>query len=73
MSNTLSKMAPEKAVEILEGQDDQYVVDFFRATEEDAKKNKKTSLVPTWLGLMSTEKAVAVQRKMIEKPSSDTN
>jgi|GEM_PF-5758963 len=71
ISDTLSKMAPEKAAEILEGQDDQYIIDLFRVTDEEAQKNSSNSLVPTWLGLMSTEKAIDIQRKMLLKPKAE--
>ncbi|HET6451175.1 MAG TPA: flagellar protein FlbB, partial [Spirochaetia bacterium] len=60
----LTSMTPQKAVDILGKQDDQYVIDTFRTVEAQAKKSGTDSLVPIWLSLMPPDRAATLQRKM---------
>ena len=57
-------MPPASAVKILLEMEDQYVIDLFRVTEEQARRSGEVSLVAYWLSLMPPERAATLQRKM---------
>ena len=61
-------MRPENAVKILLEMEDQYMIDLFRVTEEQAQAEGELSLVAYWLSLMPPERAATLQRKMARKP-----
>ena len=63
----LRAMRPEEAVQILEGYDDQLLVDTFVVEEELADRDNRLSLVAVWLSRLPSERAAAVQRKSILK------
>lgn len=60
----LTSMPPAKAVAILAGQDDQYVIDTFRIETAQAAATGTDDLVPVWLQLMPADRAATLQRKM---------
>jgi flagellar protein FlbB len=60
-------MPPENAVKILLEMEDQYVIDLFRVTEEQARRAGEVSLVAYWLSLMPPDRAATLQRKMARK------
>jgi flagellar protein FlbB len=60
-------MPPASAVKILLEMEDQYVIDLFRVTEEQARRSGEVSLVAYWLSLMPPERAATLQRKMARK------
>lgn len=66
----LNGMAPEKAVEILLGMDDQDIIDVLRRTEEEARKTGESSMGAYWLSLMPAQRAAELNRKMANKPVS---
>ncbi len=63
----LRAMRPEAAVRILEGYDDQLLVDTFQLEEELAAQENRLSLVSLWLSQLPPERAAAVQRKSVLK------
>ncbi|MFO7781011.1 MAG: flagellar protein FlbB [Spirochaetia bacterium] len=65
---TLTSMRPEDAVEILEGYDDQLLIDTLRVTEELAQEAGELSLVSVWLAELPPERAATLHRKMTIKP-----
>ncbi|MFP4373615.1 MAG: periplasmic-type flagellar collar protein FlbB [Spirochaetaceae bacterium] len=65
---TLTSMRPEDAVEILEGYDDQLLIDTLRVTEELADEAGELSLVSVWLAELPPERAATLHRKMTIKP-----
>lgn len=65
---TLTSMRPEDAVDILEGYDDQLLIDTLRVTEELAQEAGELSLVSVWLAQLPPERAATLQRKMTIKP-----
>lgn len=71
ISKNLTNMAPEAAIQILINHTDQDVIDILRVTEEEAAKNKKTSLVPLWISLLPPDRAAVIQRKMAVRPSAE--
>lgn len=67
----LTSMAPDEAVEILEGYDDQLLIDTLRVTEELAQQAGEVSLVSVWLARLPADRVAAIQRKMTVKPQED--
>ncbi len=65
---TLTSMRPDDAVDILEGYDDQLLIDTLRVTEELAQEAGELSLVSVWLAELPPERAATLQRKMTIKP-----
>ncbi len=65
---TLTSMRPDDAVDILEGYDDQLLIDTLRVTEELAQEAGELSLVPVWLAELPADRAATIQRKMTIKP-----
>ena len=63
----LRAMRPEEAVRILEGYDDQLLIDTFQLEEELATQENRLSLVSLWLSQLPPERAAAVQRKSVLK------
>ena len=66
----LNGMPPERAVGILSAMDDQDVIDVLRKTEELARAEGSSSIVPYWLSLMDPARAAELQRKMAGRPQS---
>ncbi|MDR2865587.1 MAG: flagellar protein FlbB [Spirochaetaceae bacterium] len=64
----LNGMPPQSAVAIITAMDDQAAIDVLRKTEEIAKAEGTSSIVPFWLSLMPAERAADLQRKMAERP-----
>ena len=67
-SRTLTNMDPRNAVQILEGYDDQLLIDVLRITDELAAEESRQSLVPFWLAQLPPQRAADIQRKMTIKP-----
>ncbi len=67
-SRYLTSMRPAAAVEILEGYDDQLLIDTLRVTEELAREEGEMSLVSVWLSNMPAARAADIQRKMTLRP-----
>jgi len=63
----LYTMPPKNAVAILEGMDDQLIIDVLR--KESEKYGAKSS-GSYWLSLMPADRAAEIQRKMTNKPMS---
>jgi len=63
-------MPPERAVGIMSAMDDQDVIDVLRKTEEIARAEGTSSIVPYWLSLMEPKRAAELQRKMAGRPQS---
>ena len=55
--------------QILEGYDDQLLIDLLRITDELAADEGRLSLVPFWLAQLPPERAADIQRKMVIKPA----
>ena len=70
ISQNLTGMAPQNAVNILVAMDDQMVIDILRKVEETARANNTSSMVAYWLSLMPADRAAEIQRKMASKPES---
>jgi flagellar protein FlbB len=68
-SNWLTSMRPEKAIDILNGYNDQDLIDLLRKTEEIAVQSGVQSLVSVWLAGLPKERTSEIQRKMTIKPS----
>jgi flagellar protein FlbB len=66
----LNGMPPERAVGIMSAMDDQDVIDVLRMTEEIARADGTSSIVPYWLSLMEPTRAAELQRKMAGRPQS---
>ena len=66
----LNGMPPERAVGIMTAMDDQDVIDVLRKTEEIARAEGTSSIVPYWLSLMEPQRAAELQRKMAGRPQS---
>ena len=64
----LTGMPPRQAVDILSESDDQLIIDVLRKTEEIARAEGSSSLVPYWLSLMEPARAAEIQRKMAIRP-----
>ena len=69
-SRDLTSMRPEDAVAILEGYDDQLLIDTLRVTEALAEEAGELSFVPLWLSQLSPERAAQIQRKMTLRPAN---
>lgn len=67
-SRDLTSMRPDDAVEILQGYDDQLLIDTLRVTEELAQQAGEVSLVSVWLSRFPAERAAEIQRLMTLKP-----
>jgi flagellar protein FlbB len=67
-ARALNGMPPQNAVAIIAALDDQVAIDILRKTEEIAKLEGTSSIVPFWLSLMPPARAADLQRKMIERP-----
>ncbi len=67
-SRDLTSMRPDDAVAILEGYDDQLLIDTLRITEELAQGAGEVSLVSVWLSRFEPTRAAELQRKMTLKP-----
>ena len=70
VSLRLTNMQPERAVAIIMAMTDQNAISVLRMTEEIARREDTTSLVPYWLQLMAAtpegaQKAAELQRKMV--------
>lgn len=70
-AQALTNMRPQDAVEILQGYDDQLLIDTLRVTEELAQEADQQSIVPVWLSQLPADRAAEIQRKMTLKPQSD--
>jgi flagellar protein FlbB len=75
ISQRLTGMPPEGAVNILNDMDDQLIIDVLRKTEEIAQAEGAQSIVPYWLSLMArtaegAARAAELQRKMAGRPST---
>ena len=66
----LNGMPPERAVGIMSAMDDQDVIDVLRKTEEMARAEGSSSIVPYWLSLMEPTRAAELQRKMAGRPQT---
>ena len=69
-SRILTGMPPVRAVSILSEMDDQDVIDVLRNTEELARAEGTSSIVPFWFSLMEPVRAAELQRKMAGRPQS---
>jgi flagellar protein FlbB len=67
----LTAMAPNAAVEILQGYDDQLLIDTLRVTEELAQEAGEVSLVSVWLARLPADRVATIQRKMTVKPQEE--
>lgn len=67
-SRYLTSMRPGDAVNILEGYDDQLLIDTLRVTEELAREADEVSLVSVWLAALPSDRAADIQRKMTLRP-----
>jgi flagellar protein FlbB len=67
----LTSMAPDEAVEILQGYDDQLLIDTLRVTEQLAQQAGEASLVSVWLARLPADRVAAIQRKMTVKPQEE--
>jgi flagellar protein FlbB len=68
IARILNGMPPERAVGIMSAMDDQDVIDVLRKTEEIARAEGTSSIVPYWLSLMEPARAAELQRKMAGRP-----
>lgn len=69
VSTYLMGMSVEGAVAQLENMEDQDIIDLFRITDVIAEENEQLSFVSVWLMNMDPQRAAAIQRKMIKKPT----
>ena len=67
-SRYLTSMRPAEAVRILEGYEDQLLIDTLRVTEEIARREGAVSLVSVWLSSLPPARAADIQRKMTLRP-----
>lgn len=70
ISEDLTSMRPAEAVAILEGYDDQLLIDTLRVTQELADSGGQFSLVPVWLSMLPPNRAADLQRKMALRPDT---
>jgi flagellar protein FlbB len=68
ISQDLTSMKPAAAVKIMNGYDDQLLIDILRTTQELADAAGATSLVSVWLSQLDPARAAEIQRKMTLKP-----
>jgi len=66
IATQIENMPPKSAVQILEKQEDEMIIDVLRTIEKRAQSAGKTSIVAYLLSLMDPEQAARVQRKMVE-------
>lgn len=64
----LNSMRPAEAVRILEGYDDQLLIETMRVAEEMSQAAGEVSLVSVWLSSLPPERAADIQRKMTLRP-----
>jgi flagellar protein FlbB len=64
----LTGMPPDAAVGIINAMGDQDAIDVLRMTDEIARREGASSLVPYWMSLMPPERVAELQRKMLVKP-----
>ena len=64
ISRNLTGMPPDNAVAILQGFEDQLLIETLRITEERAAEAGEFSLVPFWLSQFPPQRAAEIQRKM---------
>ncbi|MFP4483607.1 MAG: periplasmic-type flagellar collar protein FlbB [Spirochaetaceae bacterium] len=67
----LTSMEPDAAVGILEGYDDQLLIDTLRVTEALAQEAGEVSLVSVWLARLPADRVADIQRKMTVKPREE--
>jgi flagellar protein FlbB len=70
VAQRLTNMQPERAVAIITAMNDQNAIDVLRKTEEIARRDGTSSIVPYWLSLMAENgegaaRAAELQRKMV--------
>jgi flagellar protein FlbB len=70
IAQQLNNMPPERAVAILAAMNDQQAIDILRKTEEIARRDSTSNIVPYWLSLMAAtpegaQRAAELQRKMV--------
>ena len=70
IARILTGMPPNSAVDILAKYDDQQAIDVLRKTEEIARAEGTSSIVPRWFSLMEPARAAELQRKMAGRPQS---
>lgn len=68
ISKDLTSMRPADAVKILNGYDDQMMIDVLRKTQAIADASGGVSLVSVWLSKLDPARAAEIQRKMTLKP-----
>ena len=68
ISKDLTSMRPADAVKILNGYDDQMMIDILRKTQELADASGGMSLVSVWLSKLDPARTAEIQRKMTLKP-----
>jgi seryl-tRNA synthetase len=66
IATQIENMPPKSAVQILEKQEDEMIIDVLRTIEKRAQSAGKTSIVAYLLSLMDPEQAARIQRKMVE-------
>lgn len=72
IANYLVGMPPRDAVQIMQNMEDQDLIDILRTVERLAQEAGEQSIVSFWFSLMAQdnpERAAALQRKMVKKPS----
>ena len=65
----LNAIPPADAAEILNGYNDQLIIDTFQVADSLAESESTVSLVPLWLSLLTPERAAAIMRKSVIKLS----
>ena len=68
ISQDLTSMRPAAAVKIINGYEDQMLIDILRTTQELADAAGATSLVSVWLSQLDPARTAEIQRKMTLKP-----
>jgi flagellar protein FlbB len=68
ISKDLTSMKPAAAVKIMNGYDDQLLIDVLRTTQALADANGSMSLVSVWLSQLDPARTAEIQRKMTLKP-----
>ncbi len=66
-AQTLLNMPPQQAVDILQGYEDQTLIDTLVATDRISDENGQVSVVPLWLSLMSPKRAATIQEKLLAR------
>jgi len=70
IARILVGMPPERAVGIMASMEDQGVIDVLRKTDELARAEGTSSIVPYWFSLMEPKRAAELQRKMAGRPQN---